>query len=394
VTPTAPSTASQTADALALEGGTPAADPPVPFVSVSLAEADIEAAVAVMRSGMMAQGKNVAAFEERFAEMTGAAHAVACANGTCALQLAYEPLVAPGDHVLVPAWTYIATASMLAARGARPVFVDADPATYTIDLDDAERALTPETTAIAVTHLYGLPADIGGVEAFAKKHGLRVIYDAAQAHFATAGGEGLGAFGDAVTYSFYPTKNMTTGEGGMVTTNDAALADELRSLRSHGETEKYLHTRVGYNYRMTDVEGAVGLSQLDRAADVTARRQAIAARLDGAVGAIEGLTPPAVPEGLTHVYHQYAVRLDPAVFPAGRDRFIEALRAEGIGVGVHYPRALTRQPCFEAFADRPAPVSERLAAELFCLPVHPGLTDDQVELIGAGLRKVARARRA
>ncbi len=378
---------------LAVDGGAPVADPGVPFVSVDLHEDDIQAALGVLRSGMLAQGKNVAAFEERFAEMTGAKHAVACANGTCALQLAYEPLIEPGDDVLVPAWTYIATASMLVARGARPVFVDADPATYNIDMDDCAKAITPKTTAIAVTHLYGAPVDIDGVEAFAKKHGLRVIYDAAQSHLAGWKGKGLGAFGDAVTYSFYPTKNMTTGEGGMVTTNDDELAQTLRSLRSHGETQKYLHERVGYNYRMSDVEGAIGLSQLDRVEAATQRRQAIASRLDELVKGVEGLTPPSVHDGATHVYHQYAVRLDPKVISAGRDRFIEAVRAEGVGVGVHYPKSLTDQPCFTEFVERDAPVSERLAKELFCLPVHPGLSDEQVELIGAALAKVGNALR-
>jgi len=374
---------------LARDGGTPVADPAVPFVSVSLSDADIDAAVSVLRSGMLAQGRNVAAFEERFAQMTGARHAVACANGTCALQLAYEPLFAAGDDVLVPAWTYIATASMIVARGARPVFVDADPDTYNIDLDDAAKALTPKTTAISVTHLYGAPADIAAVEDFAAAHGLRVIYDAAQSHLATWKGQGLGAFGDAVTYSFYPTKNMTCGEGGMVTTNDDDLASRLRTLRSHGETEKYLHETIGFNYRMSDVEGAVGLSQLDRVEDVTARRQAIAARLDELVSAVDGLTPPAVSEGATHAYHQYAVRLDPDVIPAGRDAFIDALRAEGVGVGVHYPKSLLDQPCFKEFIERDAPVSRRLARELFCLPVHPGLSDEQIEQIGAALAKVA-----
>lgn len=385
---TAPTTAGTT---LARDGGAPVADPAVPFVSVALSDADIDAAVGVLRSGMLAQGKNVAAFEDRFAEATGARHAVACANGTCALQLAYEPLFAAGDDVLAPAWTYIATASMIVARGARPVFVDADPATYTIDMDDAERALTPKTTAIAPTHLYGAPVDIEKVEAFAQRHGLKVIYDAAQSHMAMWNGKGLGAFGDAVTYSFYPTKNMTCGEGGMVTTNNDDLAARLRSLRSHGETEKYLHTTIGYNYRMSDVEGAIGLSQMDRIAELTARRQEIASRLDELVAGVDGLTPPAVHDGATHTYHQYAVRLDPDAYTCGRDEFINALRAEGVGVGVHYPKALTDQPCFSDFRERPVPVSERLAQELFCLPVHPGLTNDQVEQIGAALRKVASA---
>jgi perosamine synthetase len=388
VAPTRPSAA------LAVNGGEPVSATPVPVVSVALDESDIEAAVRVLRSGMLAQGANVAELEQRFADMTGARHAVACANGTCALQLAYEPLIEPGDEVLVPAWGYISTATMIIARGARPILVDADPDTFLLDLEDAKKRITEQTTAIAATHLYGLPCDAEAIEAFAIDHGLSVVFDAAQAHLATVNARGLGAFGDAVTYSFYPTKNMTTGEGGMVTTNDDDLADTLRRLRSHGETQKYLHEVVGYNYRMTDVEAAIGCSQLSRLPQATATRRKNAARLDRIVDNIDGLTPPVVPAGRKHVYHQYAVRMDLDRFTCTRDEFIAALRAEGVMCAVHYPRALTQQPVFEPLLDGARPVSERLANSLFCLPVHPNLQDADFDVIDAALRKVADAFRA
>ncbi len=379
---------------LARDGARPLSPNPIPMVSIEITDADVDAVVAALRSGMLAQGKNVAAFENRFADLSGARRAVACANGTCALQLAYEPLFHPGDDVLCPGWTYIATASMIAARGATPIFCDADPETYNIDIAHAESRLTPETTAIAVTHLYGNPADIDAVRTFADRHGLRVIYDAAQAHLAQWRGKGIGAFGDAVTYSFYPTKNMTTGEGGMVTVNDDDLDRNIRLLRSHGETVKYTHEVVGYNYRMTDVEAALGLSQLDRIADVTAKRRANAAALDALVGAIDGLTPPKVTPGATHAYHLYAVRLEEGAFRVSRDEFADALRAEGVQCAVHYPKPTHRQPLFAHLPPADLPVADRLARSLLCVPVHPGLTGAQIETIGAALAKVAAAFRA
>jgi len=382
------------ASPLAIDGGEPVAATPVPMVRVDIQDADIDAAVAVLRSGMVAQGRNAQAFEERFARMTDAPHAAACANGTCALQLAYEPLMQPGDEVLVPAWTYIATASMLVARGAAPVFCDVLADTFNVDVEDAERRLTPKTTAIAVTHLYGNPVDIDAVEDLAKRKGLRVIYDAAQAHMATYRGKGIGAWGDAVTYSFYPTKNMTTGEGGMVTTRDAELDRTIRMLRSHGESRKYYHERIGYNYRMTDVEAAIGLSQLDRIEALTARRRENARALDAALADIPGVITPRTTEHAEHSYHLYTVRIDPGAFTVDRDRFAEALRAEGVQCAVHYPHALTKQPCFEPFVTGPVSVSEALAAQVLCLPVHHGVTEEQIRQVGEGVAKVAAAFRA
>jgi len=326
--------------------------------------------------------------------MTDAAHALTCANGTCALQLAYEPLIQPGDEVIVPAWTYIATASMIVARGATPVFCDADPRTYCIDVEDAARRVTSRTSAIAATHLYGNPVEIDAVQALAQQNGLRVIYDAAQAHLARYKGRGLGAFGDAVTYSFYATKNISTGEGGMVTTNNADLARSVGLLRSHGETGKYLHESIGFNYRMTDIEAAIGLSQLDRADAMTKQRRANAAALDALVGAIDGLHAPTQTEGAEHVYHLYAVRMDRNAFACDRDEFVKALQAEGVQCAVHYPYPLTRQPAFAKWVEEHPPVSDALAKSLFCVPVHQRLSGDQINKIGEALAKVADAKRA
>lgn len=384
-------TPSPTTRSLAIHGGSPVSAQPIPMIAVDISDADVDAAVQTLRSGMLAQGRRVAEFEQRFAQLTQASHAMACANGTCALQLAYEPLFEAGDEVLCPAWTYIATCSMIVARGAHPVFCDADPRTYNLDVADAESKITPRTTAIAVTHLYGGPADIDAIQTLAAKHNLRVIYDAAQAHLATYDGRGLGSFGDAVTYSFYATKNLTTGEGGMVTTNDAAIAQRIKLGRSHGETEKYTHEVIGFNYRMTDVEAAVGTSQLDRIEQSTRRRQANAARLDAMIDATPGLNPPAVTPKGVHVYHLYPVRLDLEKFTCDRDTFAEALRAEGVQCAVHYPKSVHRQPVFASIDAGALPVCDQLAASLLCIPVHPALTDEQLDRVGEALAKVAGA---
>ena len=385
--------------ALAVNGGTPVSGTPIPIVSVTINEDDIQAAVAVMRTGMLAQGKNCLALEEKYAAATDAKHALTCANGTCALQLAYEPLIQPGDEVLVPAWSYIATVSMVVARGGVPIFVDADPHTYNIDVRDAGAKVTPRTTCIAATHLYGNPVNIDGVEQLAAEHGLSVVYDCAQAHLATYKGRGMGAFGDVVTYSFYATKNMTTGEGGMVTTNDAELFNDMKLLRSHGETQKYIHGRVGYNYRMTDLEAAIGLSQFSRLPDYTARRQRNAAMLDAALGQIPGLHAPTITPGAQGVYHLYPVRVDESAFAAPvegsvRDTLTKALNAEGVATAIHYPRSLTRQPAFERAGMHHPPVADRLSRTLFCVPIHHNLSDDQVRRIGEALAKVADAMRS
>lgn len=418
---------------LAINGGAPVSKTAVPFMSTGLQPADIDAATAVLKSGMLRAAKKCEELEQRFAAMTGAKHMMTCANGTCALQLAYEPLFKAGDDVLVPAWTYIATVSMVVARGGNPIFVDALPDTMQIDMADAARKLTPRTTAIAATHLYGCPVDIDAVQSLARKHNLKVIYDAAQAHLSTYKGKGIGAYGDAVTYSFYATKNLGTGEGGSISCNDDALARQIKLLRSHGETDKYLHEQVGYNYRMNDITGAIGCSKLDRLQAETDARRAVAKKYDAAIAHIDGLMAPATTPGAEAVYHLYVARLDTGKFLCTRDQFCDALKAEGVPTAIHYPRPLTRQPAFSRFVkstpapgtmggtghcgagcgcaggmgaavgvggggapvrqDHP-PVADMLSKQVFALPMHHALTPDQIKSVTDALTKVAAAYRA
>lgn len=363
----------------------------VPFMSTALTQADIDAVHAVLASGMLRAAKRCDELEQRWAAMTGAKHAMTCANGTCALQLAYEPLFQAGDEVLVPAWSYIATVSMVVARGGIPVFVDALEDTFQIDAADAAKKVTPRTRALAATHLYGCPVDIDAVQAVAGAHRLKVIYDAAQAHLATYKGAPLGGFGDAVTYSLYATKNLATGEGGLITCNDDALARQIKLLRSHGETDKYLHEQVGYNYRMNDMAGAIGCSRLDRLAQQTAARQAVAARYTTMLATIPGLTAPTPTPGSTPVWHLYTVKMDTARFTCTRDEFCKALMAMGVPTAVHYPRALTQQPALTRFARGNTPVADRLASMVFSLPMHHDLTEAHIAQVERALRATAAA---
>lgn len=375
---------------------------PVPFMSTALSQGDIDAATAVLRSGMLRAAKKCEELETRFAALSGAKHMMTCANGTCALQLAYEPLFAPGDEILVPAWSYIATVSMVVARGCTPVFVDALPDTLQMDMADAARKVTGKTKGIAATHLYGTPVDIDACDALAKAKGLKVVYDCAQAHLATYKGKGMGAFGDAVTYSFYATKNLGTGEGGSISCNDDGLARKIKLLRSHGETDKYLHESVGYNYRMNDITAAIGCSRLDRLAAQTSQRQTNAARFDKMLAELNtklfgsptvGITPAKTTPGATSVYHLYTVLFDTAKFSCTRDEFCKALGAEGVPTAVHYPRSLPHQPALSKWNKSDCPVADQLSQKVFCLPMHHDLTEEHFGLIGEAMGKVAGANR-
>jgi len=258
---------------------------------------------------------------------------------------------------------------------------------------DAAKRLTPRTRGIAATHMYGCPVDIDAVQALADKHKLAVIYDAAQAHLSTYKGKGIGAYGDVVTYSFYATKNLPTGEGGMVTVNSETLARSIKLLRSHGETEKYLHEQVGYNYRLNDIAGAIGCSRLDRLLAETNARRASAARYDAILAKIDGIDALAITPGAVSAYHLYSVKLDLSKVTCTRDEFIKLLDAEGVPAAVHYPRSLPNQPAFakHIVGQAPCPVAAKMADSVLSLPMHHGLTDQHFAVVEEALVKVLRA---
>ena len=382
-----------TASDLAINGGTPVFESNVPFMAVGLTKKDIAAANEVLESGMLRAASKCAAFEEKFAAASDAKIGLTCANGTCALQLAYGALLEPGDEVITPAWTYIATVSMLVATGAKVVFCDCLEGSYQADPADIETKITPNTKAIAVTHLYGIPVDIDAIQAIAEKHNLKVIYDSAQAHLAEYNGKGIGAYGDACTYSFYATKNLGTGEGGMVTVNDEDLARTIGLLRSHGETDKYLHESVGFNYRMNDITGAIGLSKLETLKEETDRRREVAELYHEKIDAIDGVFRPIPTKGSSPAWHLYTCRLDLGQFSCTRDEFCAALNKEGVPTAVHYPKPLTQQPAFKDLADQESttPISVKLSSCVFCIPIHQNLTDEQVNGVCEAIAKVADA---
>lgn len=358
---------------------------PIQISEITLTESEIDAAVSVLRSGALRQGKECAAFETEFAEYVGAKHAITNANGSAALHLAYMAFLNPGDEVLVPSFTFIATGSMVTAAGGRPVFCDIDPDTFLIDLVDAERRITPKTKAISPVHLFGNPCAVDAVQAFAKRHNLRIVWDAAQAHGARYSGRDVGSFGDFVAYSFYPSKNMFVGEGGMTCTDNPEFAHRMRLMRSHGQEGKYLHTAMGLNYRMTDLEAAIGRNQLRRLDTMLATRRRNAGLLNEGLAAVPGIKPQRITSGGDHAWHQYCIRVDDSAFGIDRDQLAARLNEKGIATGVHYPRGLHQQPIFqELYGCEPLPVTERLALQIIALPVHHGLeTGDVARIIEA-----------
>jgi len=327
---------------------------------------------------MLASGDRVVEFEKKFADFCGSNHAVAINNGTAALHAALLACgIGPGDEVIVPAFTFVATATAVAMCGAKPVFADVDEKTFNIDPRQVSEKITPKTKAVIGVHIFGQPCDIEALQEICEVKSLKFIEDAAQAHGALYKNARAGSFGHLACFSFYATKNMITGEGGMVTTSDKAYNARLRLLINHGQSEKYLHTILGYNYRMTDIGAALGLVQLKKLEKFNLRRRKNAEYYNANLS-VKGLSLPFVGSGRNHVYHQYVIRLTEE-FPLNRTAFMDYLKSKGIGSAVHYPIPLHRQPLFGLDNDPdPCPVSTSLAGSVLSLPVHPLL--DQKEL--------------
>ena len=354
----------------------------IPIARPQMGDEEKELVWSAMSSGALAQGARVRELEEEFADFVGASHAVATSSGTTALHLGLLASdVGPGDEVITVPFTFFASASTILFTGARPVFVDVDEASFNIDVAQVEGAITPRTRAIMPVSLYGQPADLPAIAEIAERRGLALIEDATQSHGAAIGDRRSRSWG-AGCFSFYPTKNMTTGEGGMVTTSDPAVADRARLLREHGMRVRYQHDIVGYNFRMTDIHASIGLAQLPKLPGYNARRRAIAARYDEE---LQGVITPHVAPGVTHVYHQYTIRAN------RRDEFVERLKERGVGSGIYYPIPVHRQkPFIElGYGDQRFPVSERLSGEVLSIPVHPSLTDDEVDAVIAAVNAVA-----
>lgn len=353
----------------------------MPLTGVRMGERERAAVERVLASGMLAQGPEVAAFEAEFSVHAGGRACVAVNSGTSALLLALLALgIGRGDEVVVPSFSFAATANAVALTGARPVFADIEPAFYGLDPAAVEAAVTPATAAIVPVHLYGHPAAVGPLAAIAARHGLAVVEDAAQAHLAAADGRPVGTSGDAAAFSFYPTKNMTAGEGGMVVCADDAVARRVRLLRNQGMERRYENEIVGYNMRMTDLHAAIGRAQLSRLPERTAQRRQHAAVLTAGLAGVPSLGLPAVAPGAEPAWHQYTVRTP------DRDRLAKELADRGVGTGVYYPTPIHRLPAFRLELD--LPVTDRAAAEVLSLPVHDALTPAQLDHVVTAVTEV------
>lgn len=381
----------------------------IPITRPSLGEEEARAAAEVARGGWLAQGPRVAAFERALAERLGVAHVVVTSNCTAALHLALLCAgVGPGDEVILPSFTFIATANAVLYTGARPVFVEIDPRTYNLDPERIEAAITPRTRAIIPVDQIGLAAELDPVLDIARRHGLRVVEDAAPALGATYRGRPVGTISPITCFSFHPRKSITTGEGGALATDDAALAERARVLRSHGASISDLarhqattvlierYEELGFNYRMTDLQAAIGLVQLRKLDDILARRRRLAERYTAALAGWEGVTPPYAPQHTPHTYQSYCIRLGPA-HAARREDLMARMLARGVATrrGV---MAIHLEPYYAAHLGLLAPlgpvalpITEAAARETLLLPLYADMTAAEQDRAIAALRDALHA---
>ncbi len=362
---------------------------PIPIARPLIGDEEKAAVIAALESGQLAQGSRVREFEEAFADYIGCRQAVAVNSGTAALVVALQAArIGEGDEVVTTPFSFIATATSIIACGARPVFADVDPFDGNLDPESVEAALSSRTRAVLAVHLYGHPARLGELSELCRRNGLTLVEDCAQAHGAEHQGRRVGSFGVGC-FSFYPTKNMTTGEGGMITTDDTSLADRARLIRNHGQRERYVHQALGLNWRMTDLAASIGVVQLGHLEEWNEARIANAGRISALIREVElppgVLEPPRTREGDRHVFHQYTVRV------GDRARVEEHLRRAGVGSAIHYPVPIHRQPVIQTlgFGEASVPAAEALAERVLSVPVHPALTVDQVERVGRELVRAA-----
>jgi dTDP-4-amino-4,6-dideoxygalactose transaminase len=346
----------------------------IPIAKPIIGKEEKAAVSEVLDSGIIAQGKKVGEFEEKFADYCGTDYAVAVNSGTAALHVALMSAgVKQGDEVITTPFSFIATGNSILFCGANPVFADIDPKTYNISPDSIEEKINDKTKAIMPVHLFGQPCDMGEINKLAEENGLLVIEDACQAHGAEYKGEKVGGLGDAGCFSFYPTKNMTTSEGGMITTDDEGIAEMARIHRNHGQVKRYYHDNIGYNFRMTDICAAIGLEQLKRLGEFTKKRQENAGYLNEG---LDGVVTPYVAPERDHVYHQYTIAV------GDRDSFNKKLNDAGVGTGIYYPIPINEQDYYSRLGyASDTPNSSEAAKKVLSIPVHPSLSKKELDLI-------------
>ncbi len=356
----------------------------IPAAKPIIGDEEREAVDRVLRSGMLAQGPEVKAFEEEFSAHVGGRHCVAMNSGTSALHLGFIAAgIQPGDEVIVPSFSFAATANSVVLAGGVPILAEIDPKTFNLDPDHVETLITKKTKAIMPVHLYGHIAAMDRFEEISSKYGVKIIEDAAQGHLASMNGRNAGEFGVVASFSFYPTKNMTAGEGGMVVTDSADIARTLRLLRNQGQEIRYKNEVIGFNTRLTDIHAAIGRVQLAKLPGWTKTRQENAAYLDAN---LKGVIVPYLQPGTTHSYHQYTIRI-PGGSTEKRDAFMEAITAKGVGCGVYYPTPIHRLPSFNLNLNLPE--TELVIKECVSLPVHPSLSQADLETIVSVVNEVA-----
>lgn len=355
----------------------------IPITVVEFGEDEEREVLEVLRSGNVAQGPKVKEFEDRFAKLIGVEHAVAVNNGTTSLVASLQVLdLEPGDEVLTSPFTFVATLNAILEAGATATFADISLDDFNVTAESLESALTERTRTVMPVHLYGQIADMDGISALATSRGLSIVEDAAQAHGSRQNGKAAGTFGLG-SFSFYATKNLTTGEGGMITTNDSVLADRLRVLRNQGMRARYQYEVAGHNYRMTDLQAALGIPQLARYDQIVEARQSNAAYLADGLSDVAGVIVPRALEGRSHVWHQFTIRVteDAAV---SRDEFVARLGELGIGAGIYYPKLVFD---YDTYRSRPDviideyPNAATVVRQVVSLPVHPKLSRDDLDRI-------------
>lgn len=394
-------------DNLAIDGGRPVRETMLPYGRQCIDERDIAAVSEVLRSDWLTTGPMVAAFEKALADLAGVAHAVAVSNGTAALHAAMYCLgVGPGDEVLVPAMTFAATANCIAFLGGAPVFVDVDSETLLIDSERLESRITPKTKAIIAVDYAGQPCDYDLLRSIAQRHSLRLVDDASHAIGGTYKSRPVGSLAALSTFSFHPVKHVAMGEGGAIATDDAELSRRMRMFRHHGididsrgrEENGYWFyemLELGFNYHVSDIQCALGISQLAKLSESVARRQAIAAKYDAALADMPAVTPLAVREQVSHAYHLYVVRLELEQLRVDRGKVFDALRAEGMGVNVHYIPVHLHPFYRKHFGTAPGdfPVAEAAYERIISLPMFPGMSDKDSDDVLRAVAKVTESYR-
>jgi len=365
----------------------------IPISKPIIGKEEKEAVLTVLDSGIIAAGKKVKEFEAEFAKFTGVKHAIAVSNGTCSLHTAlFMNNIGKGNRVITTPFTFIATGNSVLHTGAEPVFADINEEDFNISPEAIEKELKKDIfrkiKAIMVVHLFGQACDMDKINALAKKYGLIVIEDAAQAHGAKYKDKKAGNLGDAGSFSMYATKNMTTAEGGMVTTNSDKADEIARSFINHGSEKIYFHTRIGYNYRTTDIEAAIGLEQLKKLDSFNAKRRENAEKLKTMLKAYDWIKTPGENKDNFHIYHQFTIK----VKNGKRDELLKSLNDSGVGAKIFYPLSLHQQPFYKETLKRKysLPVSEKTATEVISLPVGPSLTDADFKTIEEAFIKFAK----